>query len=308
MVPIRLVAALLAPIVIVLVETRDARPAQAGQPDQRIDRLLNASGLTKQLEMLGPAVLAAIPWDAFPDQKTRNQAEAAVTKTAGKDQLLPIVRHAVEADYREEHVDKLLAFYDSKLGRKVSRLVGNSLDQEALKGIWEGRTIVTGMSDERRAVLERLVRIEITGERNGQLARAVVRGLVKGFLDHALDGGDLIEDIGPKLEAVEAEIAASDRRTMDIALAGFAHALRTLTDAEIRELVAFQESEHAAWFRRGVQTGLDAAAFSTAATLGEALALGQPAAKAKKQGPRKAPAPGDDPGGKDLVIGVPRAQ
>ncbi|MCA1959273.1 MAG: hypothetical protein LDL33_00655 [Desulfomonile sp.] len=308
MVSLRLVAAMLVPLTIVLASEQDARPAHADQADKRIDRLLDASGVAKQLEMIGPAVLSAIPWDAFPDQKARTHAEAAVRQNAGKERLLPIVRHALAANYEEEHADKLIEFYDSKLGRKVSRLVGNSLDQEALKNIWEGRTIVTGMSDERRAVLERLVKIEIAGEGNGRLARAVVRGLVKGFLDHALDGGDLIDDIEPKLEAVEAGIAASDRRTMDIALAGFAHALRTLTDAEIKELLAFQESDHAAWFRQGVQAGLEAAVFSAATTLGEALTLGQSAVKGKKQGSKKILPSGDDPGGKDLVIGVPKAQ
>jgi len=231
-----------------------------------------------------------------------------VRQTTGKDRLLSVVRSALKSDYNEEQVQKLLQFYDSKLGRKVSRLVSNSLDQEALRAIWEGRTIVTGMSDARRVLLERLVRVEITGEGNGQLSRAVVRGLVKGFLDHALYGGDLIEDMGPKLEAVENEIATSDRRTLDIALAAFAYTFRSLTDAEVKELVAFQESGPAAWFRQVVQGGLEAAVFSTAATLGEALTRGEPNANAKKHGPRKAPGAEGDPGGKDLVIGAPKPE
>lgn len=281
-------------------------PAYAEEIDLRTDRLLALSGHTKQLEMLGPALLSAIPWDAFPDQKARNQAEVTVRQSAGKDRLLPLLRQALKADYREAYVEALLQFYDSKLGRKVSRLTGNSLDQETLRNIWEGRAIVAAMNDTRRDLLERLARLEVTGKANAQLSRAVVRGLVKGFLDHSLEGGNLIESIGRKLETVETTIATGDRRTGDIALAAFAHTLQSLNEAELKDLLAFQQSEHAAWFREVVQRGLEAAAFMAAATLGEALTRGGPTAKAKKEGPRRTPAAEGDPGPKDLVIGVPK--
>lgn len=306
MIPLRLALAALMPLIVVVMSVRDERLAYADETNRRIDQLLTVSGVTRQLEMLGPAVLSAIPWDAFPNQRARTQAEVAVRQTAGRDRLMPFVRQSLQTDFRENDVEKLLQFYDSKLGREVSRMVGNSLDPDALRGIWEGRTIVTGMSDARRALLERLVRIEITSTGNGQLSQAVVRGLVKGFLDQKLEGGDLMEGMAPKLEAVESQIAAGDHRTGDIALAAFASTFRSLSDAELKELVAFQESDSAAWYRQALQRGLETAAFTTAATLGEALTRQEPDAKAKKQDPRKAPAIEGDPGGKDLIIGVPK--
>ena len=66
--------------------------AQETEADPLINKALKLSGVTGPLEKLGGAILSAIPGDAFPDAKMRNEVAAYVKKEAGKEVLLSIVR------------------------------------------------------------------------------------------------------------------------------------------------------------------------------------------------------------------------
>jgi hypothetical protein len=245
--------------------------AQGTEADPLINKALKLSGVTGPLEKLGGAILSAIPGDAFPDMKMRNEVAAYVKKEAGKEALLSIVRAAVREDFDKESIEKVISFYDSKVGRKIGRLQEASLDPGLLKNIREGRKIASSLEEPRLSLLRRIMKTEGVSELNGTLLRSVIRGFVDGSPAEDPGLATSAEAVQKKINIMEKAIQSGQNRTEDVALVAFAYTFRSVDDKELEELAAYQETPQAAWFRSAVQKGFDRAVYQTARSLGEAV-------------------------------------
>lgn len=238
-----------------------------GRNDVLIDKALNLSGLSGQLESLPAAVLSAVPEDAFPDPKTKEEIGSLLKKAAGKDRLLPLVREALLENFNQDMIDQVIGFYDSKLGRKVGRLQGNALAPALMKSVREGRKTTVSMDDARLDLLRRAIKAERVAQYNDTLLHGFIKGLIDGSLG---DPGSRDPTNREALEGIEKGIRFDEARAEEIALVAFAHVFRSLDDKELGELVAHKESQAAAWFDISLQKGLNRAAYETGKTLGEA--------------------------------------
>ncbi|MBI4965186.1 MAG: hypothetical protein HY913_18065 [Desulfomonile tiedjei] len=245
-------------------------PASLGFCDDTgalIDKALNQSGITGQLELLAPTVLSAVPDDAFPDTKTRDAIGALMKKAAGKDPLLRMVQEALRENFNREMIEQVISFYDSKLGRKVGRLQATALTPALIKTVREGRKTAASMDETRLKLLRRLIKAERVSQYNEQLLQSFVKGLIDGSLGE--QGGQ-----DPKsregLAGIEKGIRFDEARAEEIALVSFAHAFRSLEDKELEQLASYKESQAGTWFGSSVQKGLDRVAHETGKALGEA--------------------------------------
>lgn len=283
----------LKPLILIVIICFAAAPVSADEPDKLIDRVLMLSGVTGQLDMLGRAILGAIPRDAFPDARTRNRMGSLLHRGAGKEKLVPLIRESLRENFSREKIEQVIDFYDSKLGRKVGRIANGALDPKVLKGVREGRHIINTLSETRLQILRRLAKAEQATQSNTQLLRTAVRGLVNGYREGESAETDLSAETSRKLTAVDKEIRQGERRSREIALTAFAYMFRSLKDDELEKVAAFYESEAASWFRKGVQAGLDKAVFKTATALGAVLiGGGVPSARQKKGSPKNGLRPG----------------
>ena len=251
------------------------------------------SGVTGQLNMLGGAILRAIPGDAFPDSRTRNRIGSLLRQAAGKEKLAPLIRQSIRENFSREKIEQVIDFYDSKLGRKVGRIAHGALEPRVLKGVREKRNIINTLSEPRLPMLRRLAKAEQATRSNTQLLKSAVRGLVKGYLEGESTERDLSAETRRKLATVDKEIRQGKRRSREIALTAFAYMFRSLKDDELEKVAAFYESEAASWFRKGVQAGLDEAVFKTATALGAMMiGKGSQAAGQKPGTPKNGLQPG----------------
>jgi len=237
------------------------------ETDALIDKALDQSGLSGQLESFAPAVLSAVPDDAFPNAKTKAEIGASMKKTVGKDRLLPLVREAVRENFDREMIEQVIAFYDSKLGRKVGRLQGNILAPALLKTVREGRKTTAAMDETRLNLLRRIIKAESVAQYNQMLLQSFVKGLIDAA-QNAQGSYDPKSRAG--LEGIEKGIRFDEARTEEIALVALTHAYRSLDDKELEELAAHKESKAGVWFGSTLQKGLDKAAYETGKALGEA--------------------------------------
>jgi hypothetical protein len=248
--------------------------AVADEADVLVNRALKLSGMAGQMDMIGKAILSAIPADAFADSKSRGQAESLLAKRAGKESLVPIIRRSVEQDFSQDKIERVIKFYASPLGLKVGRLTEGSASPQALKGVWEGRDIVTSLSESRRSALERIIKAERVVEFNTRLLKTVIRGLVKGYAGRVSLDVERMKHLRAKLDALENEGAVDSRETSEVILAAFARTFQSLKEEDLGQLATYLESDAAVWFRNTVQKGLERAAFKTAVDLGEIMARG----------------------------------
>ncbi|MBI5250662.1 MAG: hypothetical protein HY912_14320 [Desulfomonile tiedjei] len=266
--------------------------------DALIDKAMRLSGMTGQIEMVGKSVLTAIPADAFPDQKARNEAETFIRRNASKEAVADLVRSAVREKFNRDNIEKVIQFYDSALGRKVGRLQENALETGLLKGIREGRKNAISLDETRLKAIKRIIDSENVSETNDILVTSVVRGLLTGSAEAGNAPDDESESIGSKLKAVQKSLAMEQHRMDDMVLTAYALTFRSLSDKELEELAAYHDTDAAIWFRDATINGLDRAVFSVSKALGAVLTASRNSGKSD-QDSRASSAPGKRKIGRD---------
>lgn len=242
--------------------------SRGADEESLIDKALSQSGTTAQVESLPAAVLLAVPGDVFPDTKTREAVTAAVKKLATADSLVAPLREALRSDFHEESIEKVIAFYDTRTGRKVARIQTRGLAPDLLKTIREGRKTAVSMDEKRLDLLHRLIKADRVGETNSVLVTMLIDGLFHGSATEAGNGkpaapeGSQEHHAGARTEAPRVE---------ELALVGYAHTFRSLDDKELAELAEFKESEAGIWFQKRVLKGLQETVARVGASLAEAL-------------------------------------
>lgn len=246
-----------------------AAPQAGGQdPDVLISRALKISGINAQVRALDQTVLSLLPADTFPDSRTRDRVAKSLTKAIDDEALLALVHNSVKENFRQESLDEVLEFYHSRLGQKVGRLQSTALDPSVLRGIREGRRAVVMLEGARLEALKRIMRSGRVIESNPELLRSFVWGFVEGFSAQAENQSGMLP---LDLAAIGNASAFSAERTEDVAMLALANTFQSLSDKEMEQLAAYQESEAAVWFHTAVVKGMAAALYQTARALGTSL-------------------------------------
>ncbi|MEW6114110.1 MAG: hypothetical protein AB1664_18395 [Thermodesulfobacteriota bacterium] len=249
---------------------RSARPPESD--DQMIQRALKASGMTAQIAAFSDALLAAIPMDAFPDDRARKEARSFLAAALGEDKLLPMLHESFKESLNKDYLQKVLEFHQSRLGKKVGQLAENTLSPSSLETMREQRHFSRTLDKERLEILERIVRSERTTELNLSLLNALFDGLAEGTLAASPSQADRVSELRHRLRSIEAEMKQEAPRTMEMAVSVFAYTYRQLKDSELGELASYLESEPAAWYREVLQRGTTQAVRRAGVTLGELMA------------------------------------
>jgi hypothetical protein len=256
--------------VIVVMSFALPRVVFGDEMDTLTDKALKVCGMTGQLDDLGNALISAVPADAFPSAKMQGDAKEFVKKSASKNALLEIVRSVVRTEVDRETLEKVIAFYDSKLGRKVGRLHETSLEPTMLKNIREGRKVLAASEDSRVGLLKRIIDSDNAAETNKLLLKTVIRGLLEGYAGDTPDTTNDGELAKEKLKIMFEAVRTDGYRTKELALAAYAYTYRSLEDKELEELAAFRESPPAMRFGAAVRKGLEGAAYTIAKSFAEA--------------------------------------
>ncbi|MCX5862372.1 MAG: hypothetical protein NTW27_09680 [Deltaproteobacteria bacterium] len=242
---------------------------QGEDQDVLLSRALKISGMSSQIKALDQTLFSSLPADAFSDSKTRNRAEKVLTKAADQEALLALVHDSVKQDFDGESLEKVLEFYNSRLGQKVGRLHGTALAPSLLRNIREGRKAVASLDEARLTILRRIIRSQRLIESNTELLRSVVWGLLEGF--SAASGNPSESTTEIDLTAIVRAVAFPRNRTEDIAMLALANTYQSLSDKELEELASYQESGAAARFQAAVHNGIKTALYQTAKTLGKSI-------------------------------------
>jgi len=238
--------------------------------DQLIDKALKLSGITGQLDDLAIAIISTVPGDAFPSSRVKDQIMSFVQKNAGKIALLELLRTTLREQLDRNTLEKIISFYESKLGRKIGRLHETALQPFTIKSIREGRKLLASIEESRKALLRKIIDSDRVIETNRDFFKTVIQGLLTGMPE---------DDSAPAkaknlLEATDIAnntLIANNNRTEEIALAAYAYTYRLLDEKELQELASFCESDVAGKFRQAIDDGMNKAIFQAATALGEAI-------------------------------------
>ncbi len=223
------------------------------------------------LQHLDSAILAAIPDDAFPDQKTRKEAEALLQKEAAPARMIQLVAQAIHQDFNPTALEEVAAFYRSPLGKKVCQITGTSLLPGNLREIRESSNLVAGLKETRLHLLKRILEADRVAELNAALLTEAVEGLVDGAAFEGPSHGSIEDDEYKKMLSIDSVIRSEKARTEKVALMASTYTFRSLTDEELESLAGHLESMAAQWFRKALHEGLRHSVYQAANTLGRFL-------------------------------------
>lgn len=240
--------------------------------DQLVERALRRSGLQSQAKTLIPAIVGAFPGDAFSDASLRGKIRTRINKSFGETQILETVRESLKSKFDQSKMDHVLEFYDSKLGKKIGELQAGALLATSLSQVKESKASLALMQDSRMPLLRRIVQATEVAVAQERLFNSMIRGL--------LESGDAQEG---QPAAVRSRLRSFTDRAMapgaifeQMAIASLSRTFASLSDKELEELAAFEESDAARWFRSATLPGLEKAVYEISRLLGLAIRESKP--------------------------------
>jgi hypothetical protein len=235
-----------------------------------IDKALKVSGIYAQLDDLGQAILAAVPADALPSPKLKNDAAAFVKKAATKASLVELLQSALKKNIDKQAIEQVIQFYETKLGKRVSRVHETALETTTLKNIRESRKLLASLDETRLSMLRGIMESEGALDANKALLNTVVHGLAEGALGASPEALNRTKSLLDNLKIVDKFLAGN--RVEETALMAYAYNYRQLDDKELQELANFLQSAGARKFNEAVGHGLDLGVHNISKALGEAAA------------------------------------
>lgn len=217
------------------------------QSDQSelINRLLRTSGLASQIEQIHSAVWAAVPADAFSNDTQRNDALRGFKKTVTTDELMSLLREQIMNSFQEEKIEALIKFFETALGRKLSRIQKDMLNTNNLKAIRESRRIAALLEGKRLELISRIMELNRAAEINTQLTSTLIDAMI---MKEPLRRADS-ESSGTTLDRHEPQAALEKNLVDETMILSYANNLKTFDENELTALVSFYETPEADWFR-----------------------------------------------------------
>jgi hypothetical protein len=238
------------------------------QPDALIVKVMESSGLTAQLELLPEAVFSALPGDVLPDRQRTEELRRLFRSRDSKTAMLSRVTGSLKANYDRDLLVRIQAFYETSLGKRVSKLQAAAMNSEALKETREAHKLVTSMEPSRLQIIKRIVAAEQAVALNSVLLRQFTRGLIHGSEAPTTAKVDSTNEPSRRIEDMLRALESGSETT---ALVACANTLRPVKDSELEELAVFLESPAAEWFRHTVAKGLQQAVYEVAVVLAQAV-------------------------------------
>lgn len=213
--------------------------------EQSINKLLKISGVMDQLDSFHSQVLKAIPGDAFPNGRMKRKAKKITKNMAGKEALVLTVYDVFKNNHNHVLMNKTMEFFESKLGKKVGRLVANINHKHGRNLKSSARKAESRISQKRRHALERIVLAQEIGSRNCELTLSLMNGLLESDTSQQ---GFSQKIIWKRLEEIENKVQAMQSRTNELSVELFSYVFQSLGDEELESLARFQESEAGKWY------------------------------------------------------------
>ncbi len=217
--------------------------------ERLVTKVIRVSGLRGQIQNFSSAVLATIPADIFPDNRTRFDFNEKLKDEINPKALLEVVENSFEEELDTEKLDQVIKFYESNTGRKVGRAQTEALSSNIIKAIREGRRTASSLDDERRQIIERLISVQRVSENNI---------LFRGLIIKSLGSANLYDPYGSNLEnetkkkSIQPSRANEPDSLAQTALVCFAYTYRSLSSSDLDSFLEFEESETGQWFNSKV--------------------------------------------------------
>ncbi len=203
----------------------------AQQPDT-ILKLLKSSGIISQLEQAPASIWMSLPSDTFYNETQRNEAFRQFKKSLSPEFLNKLATEHFASEFNEENVQEMIRFFDSTLGRKLSRVQRNLLDVHNIRNLRESRRAAAMLEDDRLEVINKLIDVQQALKTNSSLTSTLLKSLISNESDQ-----EKISSLTLDKNLMEETI-----------LLAYANNLKNFDNDELTSLVDFFGRAEAKWF------------------------------------------------------------
>ena len=239
-------------VVLLLVTFASSAPAQDKAPlratkderSARVDEALRLSDLKGHLLAIRSRLLGYLDATRTSDQ-TRQWAAGGLTTVYAPDVYVKLMKRALLDDYRDEAMTRVLSWYRSPAGRKITRL------ENAAQVTGQGparRKYLAGLeerqpSDYRLVLIWSVDEASRTSAATASALRASINGWSLGI--EQLGEGQEVREIEAAIRTYRAELRDD---VADDVLRELMYAYRDASDGDLRAYAEFLESGAGRWF------------------------------------------------------------
>ncbi len=257
--------------------------ARAETDTTMAELLMRQSGMWLQLGGMAPQVRAGF-------QATVAKAQGAVEPAAtgrivrvideayAADRLRSTSRAVIAAQLDATHVPELRRWYESELGKRVSRMeeaaAADARDPQVV--VQEGAALAAELSPERRALLEEFITVTHTAETMTMLSVNTLMAMNEGISAIAPEAN--VPPSNQLRAMLEAQRPQMLKGYAGMALAMYAKNYDTLPTADLQRYVGFLKSGAGQHFNHVSMAALDAALTKASTEFGRGVALLRPPA------------------------------
>ncbi len=225
------------------------------ESESLVDQLLDASGITRQLEQVEPGIRRELSQGAEPAEAER--LLSALKRAYEPQTLRETVREVLERELPEADMKSALAFLRSDRGRRITRLEEAAGEEaETEKRERDAADLLAILPEARVELYRRLGRAIDVGELNATLITQMTLGMAQGMAALPGVGGSMIEELRDQLRADRPKMVAEG---LEESLRSMAHTYRALPDEDLVGYAEFAESALGRRYHRATSKALERA-------------------------------------------------
>ena len=204
-----------------------------------VTKLMEISGINQQIEQMPEHINASLTQtDGLPEE-TRKQLSQAMTESFATDKLKKTIHDYLLANLSETDLNTTLAWLESPLGQKITRLEIENSDTEATQAMQQ--KLPELLNDTKRFSLMRDLD-EATNASQATIAMVlnIQKAMLLGMMAAAPDDERMNEaDIDQLIASIRPQIESQYEL---LVIASMAYSYRSLSDAEIHQYIDFARS------------------------------------------------------------------
>lgn len=212
-------------------------------PEALVDRIIQLSGLQKQIEQISEKLLEDIHQspDKPNDPVLVEAIEQIVSEAYKPEFFLQQLRTTLKQSFSTTQLETLVRMYNTPLMQKITAIENRELDLVAFEAFIEN-VVQTSLPANRLHLLQELESVTHATEFVVELMISTRRALLMGMVDGA---AETMNSFDASIEAQKIEIRDNTYQSVILIMA---YSYQELTDLELDEYIQFYETVEGEWF------------------------------------------------------------
>jgi len=220
-----------------------------------IDRVLEVTGATKQIEQIEPMVESQLVFVLMMAPDKAATIKKSIRRAFDSKRMQKFFVDALRTHFKRAALESVMSWYGSALAQRITQAEIDSGTPEAMKEfeVFQGRMASNPPSKERLNLAKELDHAAGLSETRLEMAVSIMRGMLKSIGPIMPQDRRMTE---PDLQAMIATLKSSEASIRKSTETMILFTYRETSRADLREYINFYESPDGAWFQKRISRAM----------------------------------------------------